>query len=102
MTCKCIYIGDDAPDLITINYENTEGYTIKKLYTTCGAITHVYNNPVFPFKEGYTAEETAQFTLENTFYAGVEIDGKGKATFNGSLTFRACPRVVNWEETNEQ
>ena len=97
---KCIYKGDDAPDLITINYENTEGFIINKLYTTCGKITHTYNNPVFPFSEGYTAEETAQFELENTVYAGVEIEGKGKITFNGSASFRACPKVIDWEANN--
>lgn len=96
MTCDCIYIGDDAPNLITINYGNPQGYTIKKLYTTCGKITHVYNNPVFPFNEGYTGEETRQFQLQNTFYAGVEIENIGKVTFNGSITFRACPKVINW------
>lgn len=98
---KCIYKGDDAPNLITINFENTEGYTIKKLYTTCGAITHVYNNPIFPFNEGYTGEETIQFELENTFYAGIVIEGIGDVTLNGSLTFRACPKVINWEAGNE-
>lgn len=92
---KCIYKGDDAPNLITINYDNTDGYTIKKLYTTCGAVNHTYNNPTFPFNEGYTGEETAQFDLENTFYAGVEIEGIGFVTFNGCLKFRACPKVVN-------
>lgn len=96
----CIYIGDDAPNIITINFENTKGYTITKLYTTCGAISHVYNNPIFPFKEGYTAEETLKLKLENTFYAGVEIEGIGNVTFNGSLSFRACPKVVNWEAQN--
>lgn len=98
---KCIYKGDDAPDLITINYENTEGYTINKLYTTCGAVTHVYDNPVFPFNEGYTGEETIKFELENTFYAGVEIEGIGNVTFNGCLKFRACPKKINWEVDND-
>lgn len=98
---KCIYKGDDAPNLITINFENTEGYNIKKLYTTCGAVTHVYNNPVFPFSEGYTGEETIKFELENTFYAGVEIEDIGNVTFNGCLKFRACPKKINWEAGNE-
>ena len=95
-------MGDDAPNLITINFENTEGYTIKKLYTTCGVISHVYNNPVFPFNEGYTAEETAKFQLQNTVYAGVEIEEIGNVTFNGSVSFRACPKVIDWGATNEQ
>ena len=101
---KCIYKGDDAPDLITINYENTEGFIINKLYTTCGKITHIYDNPIFPFSEGYTAEETAQFELENTVFAGVEIEYDGemrKITFNGSATFRACPKVIDWEANND-
>lgn len=102
MTCNCIYMGDDAPGIITINYENKEGFTIKKLFTTCGKITHVYNNPVFPFDEGYTGAETAQFQLENKFFAGAEIEGIGKVTFNGSLTFRACPKVIDWSAQNEQ
>ena len=101
MTCNYIYLGDDAPNFITINYENKEGYTIKKLFTTCGKITHVYNNPVFPFNEGYTGEETAQFQLKNSFYAGVEIEGIGNVTFNGSLTFRACPKVIDWSAKND-
>lgn len=98
---KCIYKGDDAPNLITINFDNTEGYTVKKLYTTCGAVTHVYNDPVFPFNEGYTGEETIKFELENTFYAGIEIEGIGNVTFNGSISFRACPKKINWEAGNE-
>ena len=98
---NCIYMGDDAPNLITINFENTEGYNIKKLYTTCGAVTHVYNNPVFPFDEGYTGDETIKFELENTFYAGVEIEDIGNVTLNGCLKFRACPKKINWEAHNE-
>lgn len=89
-------MGDDAPGLITINFNNPEGYVIKKLFTTCGNITHVYNNPVFPFLEGYTGAETLQFQLINKFYAGVEIEGIGNVTFNGFLEFRACPKVIDW------
>lgn len=95
---KCIYKGDDAPNLIRINYENTEHFVIKKLYTTCGAITHVFENPIFPFYDGYTADETSQFELVNTVYAAADIEGIGFRTFNGSLTFRACPKFVNKEE----
>lgn len=92
---KCIYKGDDAPNLITINYENKDNYVITKLYTTCGVVNHEYNNPTFPFSEGYTAAETAKFELDNKFYAGVNIEGIGFVTFNGCLSFRACPKVVN-------
>lgn len=95
---KCIYKGDDAPNLITINYNNTHNYQINKLYTTCGKITHIYNNPVFPFNDGYTAEETSQFELINTVYAAADIEGIGFQTFNGSVTFRACPKFVGKEE----
>lgn len=105
---KCIYKGDDAPDLVTIKFRNDTGLTINALITTCGKITHRYENPTFTqdgdyliFKEGYTAEETLQFDVSNTVYAGVEIESIGNVTFNGSLSFRACPKVVNWEADNE-
>lgn len=98
---KCIYKGDDAPNLITINYANPRGYQVNKLYTTCGAITHEFENPVFPFNDGYTAEETLQFDVNNTVYAGADIEGIGFKTFNGSVSFRACPKYVNKGETNE-
>lgn len=96
MTCNCIYKGDDAPEIITIDFENPEGYIINKLYTTCGNVSHVYNNPVFPFKEGYNGAETEKFETINHFYAGVEIEGIGNVTLNGSITFRACPKVIDW------
>lgn len=99
---KCIYKGDDAPNLIEIELINDYDYQINKLITTCGKITHIYNNPVFPFSEGYTASETLQFDLENTFYAGVEIEGLGFRTFNGYLKFRACPQYVKREITNNE
>lgn len=93
----CIYKGDDAPNLIKIDIKNApENAEIEKLITTCGAITHVHNNPTFPFLEGYTAEETEQFNLVNNVYVGAVLKNVGFKTFNGYLTFRACPKYVNY------
>lgn len=99
MTCNfCITKGDDALRFILIELEENDTHlTIDKLITTCGQVTHIYNNPVFPFLEGYTAEETLLFEIINTVYCGVVLSNGEFKTLKGSqISFRACPKVVDY------
>ena len=94
-----IHIGDDTDafgfDFLTINLENASDYVITKAEVRIGVIKKVIENPVFPLQISLNQEETDQLSeYSNKCYMAVYDQNNKKYTCEGTLTFKASPKVV--------
>lgn len=94
-----IHKGDDTDafgfSFLTINLENPDNYTILKAEVRIGVIIKTFNNPVFPLEISLNKAETEQLNeYNNKCYMAIYDTDNKKYTCEGTLSFKASPKVV--------
>ena len=94
-----IHIGDDTDafgfDFLTINLENASEYIITKAEVRIGPVKKIFNNPVFPLHVSLNKQETDQLNeYKNSCYMAIYDQNNRKYTCEGTLSFKASPKVV--------
>lgn len=91
--------GDDTNafgfSFLTVNLQGAEEYTISKAEIRIGVIIKTFENPSFPINITLSKEETSMLSeCGNKCYMAIYDTNNRKLTCEGSLTFRAAPKVV--------
>ena len=92
--------GDDTNafdfEFLTVNLKDAEQYTISKAEVRIGTLTKTFENPVFPLQISLTREETMMLSTcnGNDCYMAIYDSQNRKLTVDGTLSFRAAPKVV--------
>ena len=91
--------GDDTNafdfGFLTVELNNPEGYTITKAEIRIGVLTKTIENPDFPLDISLTREETSMLSeCGNQCYMAIYDDQDRKYTCEGTLSFKASPKVV--------
>ena len=94
-----IHIGDDTNafdfSFLTINLKDADKYIITKAEVRIGVIKKTFNNPQFPLRISLNKEETMQLNeYSNKCYMAVYDTENRKYTCEGTLSFKASPKVV--------
>ena len=94
-----IYKGDDTDafgfNFLTVILENAEFYTITKAEIRIGVVKKTVEDPHFPLRISLNKEETAQLNIWcNKCYLAVYDEEGKKYTCEGTLNFKASPKVV--------
>lgn len=94
-----IHKGDDTDAFgfrfLTVVLENAEEYTITKAEVRIGVVKKVIENPQFPLRISLNNEETEQLNIWcNKCYLAVYDENGKKYTCEGTLSFKASPKVV--------
>lgn len=94
-----IHIGDDTDafgfSFLTINLENASEYVITKAEVRIGPVKKIFNNPVFPLEVSLNQQETDKLNeYKNDCYMAIYDENNRKYTCEGTLTFKASPKVV--------
>lgn len=80
---------------LTVDLKDSQDYTISKAEVRIGVLTKTFENPTFPFDISLTKEETAMLSeCGNQCYMAVYDDEGRKYTCEGTLSFKASPKVV--------
>lgn len=91
--------GDDTNafgfGFLTANLKDSEKYTITKAEIRIGTIIKTIENPVFPLRISLNREETMMLSeCGNQCYMAVYDEDGLKCTCEGTLSFKASPKVV--------
>lgn len=91
--------GDDTNafgfSFLTINLKDSDDYTISKAEVRIGVLTKTFENPVFPLEISLNREETAMLSeCGNQCYMAIYDEDGLKYTCEGTLSFKASPKVV--------
>ena len=91
--------GDDTNafgfGFLTINLKDSDEYTITKAEVRIGTIIKTIENPVFPLRISLSREETSMLSeCGNKCYMAIYDSENRKYTCEGSLSFKASPKVV--------
>ena len=90
--------GDDTDafgfDFLTINLDNPQGYVITKAEVRISTIRKIFTNPTFPIKISLSRAETEKLEEQNKCYMAIYDSNGKKYTCEGTLTFKADPKVV--------
>lgn len=91
--------GDDTNafnfGFLTIELDNPDEHTITKAEIRIGVLTKTINEPSFPLDISLTREETAMLSeCGNQCYMAIYDDQNRKYTCEGTLSFKASPKVV--------
>lgn len=91
--------GDDTNafdfGFLTIELDNPEEYIITKAEIRIGVITKTIENPEFPLEISLSREETSMLSeCGNQCYMAIYDDQNRKYTCEGTLSFKASPKVV--------
>ena len=94
-----IHRGDDTDafgfGFLTINLENPDNLTITKAEIRIGVIVKTFNNPVFPLQVSLNSQETELLNeFGNKCYMAIYDTNNKKYTCEGTLCFKASPKVV--------
>lgn len=94
-----IYKGDDTDafgfGFLTVNLEDADKYTITKAEIRIGTIRKIIKNPKFPLKISLSRQETILLSeVNNRCYMAIYDSKDRKYTCEGSICFRANPKVV--------
>lgn len=91
--------GDDTNafgfTFLTIDLKDSQNYNISKAEVRIGVLTKTFENPIFPFDISLTKEETSMLSeCGNQCYMAVYDEHGRKYTCEGTLSFKASPKVV--------
>lgn len=94
-----IHKGDDTDafgfGFLTINLQDADQYVITKAEVRIGVIKKVFENPQFPLRISLDKTETEQLNeYNNKCYMAIYDSANKKYTCEGTLNFKASPKVV--------
>lgn len=93
-----LYRGDDTDafnrKFLTLELENAEGLKISKAEFRCGAISKVFEDPIFPIDITLTKEETEQLSGDNRGYLALYDEFGRKFTLDSYILIETKRKVV--------
>jgi hypothetical protein len=90
----CIFKGDTANNLITVNISNPSNIEVELLSMQCGKLHKEYKSPKFPLKISLNREETKLLDYNSVANIAIECRNGEKYTMNKEICFVAKNQVV--------